>query len=596
MAFSKDPNKVPIAARKESLRSNPKIPGSMPEPASASSQSSTSSSRATTPDSRILVSRHRERGSSSFGKAPLQAATVVETADEGDPRPQASATYVSERRSPPSGPSAASDAANGGGASNSGDVSFTTSYSELTPGSSAASQPGSPSLLDLNNESVTASLQQRNAFSPEAERFFQGAGRSLQLFKETLSESSNTDEDPLLYYGAVGGDLPGYDSAASLLLREVVMRYQYPHKSFDWGRMSDLIDVVASKDASLVVIMPTANNSAGSRGFALNLADLSLVAQAVVGVQQILSALNAFLLKNPARSFDVDPSFALLYLLEFSDNPIELRFALTSLQLRLQRADVHIRSYLSSICVTTAGDGFSSHLSSTDSTLSDVRDEYGGSHPRKELYRLVARPDYGRCAAIISSYAREQMVQTLGEPPRENYYRSRVHETIPTLKEKGKASAAHAAAPSSAQGSAANAAAPSTSSLGVRFVTPSSPLPSHSRLSAVGSLPGAGAIRDTLSASTAGGPSVTRPISTKGILAVSQTDIATALPPPGQSWMTYAYKTHESGAAPVPEVEKSARLDRANAELPPAWRGMSPAARDPNMGGEDAGLPEETRS
>ncbi|KAJ7135529.1 hypothetical protein C8R46DRAFT_1047812 [Mycena filopes] len=560
MAFSKDPNKVPIAARKESLRSNPKIPGSMPEPASASSQSSTSSSRATTP---TAASSSRGTGKKaahpsgsgaprlpshmmeSSRRAPLQAATVVETADEGDPRPQASATYVSERRSPPSGPSAASDAANGGGASNSGDVSFTTSYSELTPGSSAASQPGSPSPLDLNNESVTASLQQRNAFSPEAERFFQGAGRSLQLFKETLSESvdryhnpydpkSNTDEDPLLYYGAVGGDLPGYDSAASLLLREVVMRYQYPHKSFDW-------------------------------------------------VQQILSALNAFLLKNPARSFDVDPSFALLYLLEFSDNPIELRFALTSLQLRLQRADVHIRSYLSSIRVTTAGDGFSSHLSSTDSTLSDVRDEYGGSHPRKELYRLVARPDYGRRAAIISSYAREQMVQTLGEPPRENYYRSR---------EKGKASAAHAAAPSSAQGSAANAAAPSTSSLGVRFVTPSSPLPSHSRLSAVGSLPGAGAIRDTLSASTAGGPSVTRPISTKGILAVSQTDIATALPPPGQSWTTYAYKTHESGAAPVPEVEKSARLDRANAELPPAWRGMSPAARDPNMGGEDAGLPE----
>ncbi|KAJ7129954.1 hypothetical protein C8R46DRAFT_1048964 [Mycena filopes] len=518
MAFSKDPNKVPIAARKEFLRSNPKIPGSMPEPASASSQSSTSSSRATTP---TAASSSRGTGKKaahpsgsgaprlpshmmeSSRRAPLQAATVVETADEGDPRPQASATYVSERRSPPSGPSAASDAANGGGASNSGDVSFTTSYSELTPGSSAASQPGSPSPLDLNNESVTASLQQRNAFSPEAERFFQGAGRSLQLFKETLSESvdryhnpydpkSNTDEDPLLYYGAVGGDLPGYDSAASLLLREVVMRYQYPHKSFDWGRMSDLIDVVASKDASSVVIMPTANiqpttnNSAGSRGFALNLADLSLVAQAVVGVQQILSALNAFLLKNPARSFDVDPSFALLYLLEFSDNPIELRFALTSLQLRLQRADVHIRSYLSSIRVTTAGDGFSSHLSSTDSTLSDVRDEYGGSHPRKELYRLVARPDYGRRAAIISSYAREQMVQTLGEPPRENYYRSRVHETIPTLKEKGKASAAHAAAPSSAQGSAANAAAPSTSSLGVRFVTPSSPLPSHSRLSAVG--------------------------------------------------------------------------------------------------------------
>ncbi|KAJ7175529.1 hypothetical protein C8R46DRAFT_1030575 [Mycena filopes] len=338
-------------------------------------------------------------------RAPSKAATVAEVEDEGDMRPQASATYVSKRppASPPS--SAAPATTHDVEVSARADASFTTT-SELKPGSSVeTSQHGSTPRAALDNESVTAALLKRAVASPEAERFFTGAGRSLLLFKESLPESveryhnpydpaSNTDEDPLLCYGAVGGELPGYDSASSLLLREVVMRYQYPHKSFDWARMSDLIDTITSKDGE-VLIMPTANIAAGSRGFALNLADLSHVAQAVVGVQQILSALNAFLSKNPARSFDVDPGFALLYLLEFSDTPADLRLALTCLQLRLQRADVHIRSYLSSIRLTTTGDGFSSRVSSTDSTLSEVREEYGGSHPRKELYRLVARPDYG---------------------------------------------------------------------------------------------------------------------------------------------------------------------------------------------------------
>ncbi|KAJ7153267.1 hypothetical protein C8R46DRAFT_1042274 [Mycena filopes] len=577
MSLHKDPGNAPNTARKDSLRSQQ--PPQAPSNNNSSSRSSNMSSRATTPtaasSSRSVTAGKTAAPSSGSAaprlpshmreqsrRAPMKAAAVVEVDDEGDVRPQASATYVSEKppASPPSG--AAPAAANEGDANDKVDASFTTT-SELTPGSSVeTSQQGSPRHLGLDNESVTAALLKRAVASPEAERFFSGAGRSLLLFKESLPESveryhnpydptSNTDEDPLLYYGAVGGELPGYDSASSLLLREVVMRYQYPHKSFDWSRMSDLIDTVASKDAAEVLVMPTANMPAGSRGFALNLADLSHVAQAVVGVQQILSALNAFLLKNPARSFDVDPGFALVYLLEFSDTTADLRFALTSLQLRLQRADVHIRSYLSSIRLTITGDGFSSRVSSTDSTLSEVRDEYGGSHPRKELYRLVARPDYGRRAAIISSYAREEAVNLLNEPGRDSYYKKRDREARPTMKEKGKEREDYVAAPLSSQASAANAAAPSSSSFGVRFAAPNSPPPSVARQSAVGSLPGAGIIRDTLSASTAGGPSVTRPISTKGILAVSQSDVANSLPPPGQSWTTYTYKAHDAATFPL---------------------------------------------
>ncbi|KAJ7160891.1 hypothetical protein C8R46DRAFT_1038102 [Mycena filopes] len=569
MSFS---GKAPTIARKESLRS-------YPASQSNSSKSSNASSRATTPTaasaSRSIVAPKMAAPSSGSGaprlpshmkdsgrRAPSRAATVVEMADEGDLRPQSSATYVSSRPSPPSSPSAAPVAATVGGVSSSGDSSFVSSYSDLTPGSSAASQHSSPSPLALDNESVTAALQQRAVVSPEGERFFQGAGRSLPLYKETLSESveryhnvydskSKTDEDPLLYYGAVGGELPGYDSAASLLLREVVMRYQYPHKSFDWERLSDLIAHVAAQDASTSVIMPTVsihadtNPETVARGFALNLAELSQVAQAVVGVQQTLSALNAFLLKNPNRSFDVDPGYGFLYLLEFSENPSELRFAYTSLQLRLQRADVHIRSYLSSIRRTTLGDDFSSRVSSTESTLSEVRPVSSDRGP-----------DYGRRAAIISSYAREQMVDALDEPPRE-YYRKRDRGAIPTLKEKGKESATPIAAPSSLRDSAAPAAASAAANLGVRFTTPSSP-PSVTRISAVGSLPGAGVIRDTLSVSTAGGPSVTRPISTKGILPAARTEKASSLPPPGQSWTTYAYKTSEAGAASASSLEGTA--------------------------------------
>ncbi|KAJ7083820.1 hypothetical protein C8R43DRAFT_1142657 [Mycena crocata] len=108
----------------------------------------------------------------------------------------------------------------------------------------------------LEHESVTASLAQLRVGrspSPEAERFFSGPGRSIELFKEPLSAavdryhapydlSDPEQYNPLLRFGAVDGILPGMDDSASILLRDTLMRFQRPHISFEWTSMSDVID------------------------------------------------------------------------------------------------------------------------------------------------------------------------------------------------------------------------------------------------------------------------------------------------------------------------------------------------------------------
>ncbi|KAJ6547274.1 hypothetical protein B0H19DRAFT_1266213 [Mycena capillaripes] len=306
--------------------------------------------------------------------------------------------------------------------------------------------------VPLSTESVTAALSQYQIEAEGAEHheeaapFFSGFGCSIDLFNESLSAAvecdhvpynphSPSDEDLLLFYGVHQGEVLGFDHASTLALRDVAIRYQHQHRAFVWEHLSDLIQSAVQIDASSFSVVPTVNPETTEHCFSLNLLQLSAMAHAVVAVQQILEALHAFLGRDPATSFSIDPRYRFLYMLEACPSRTELRFVFSSLQMRLGRLDQHIHTYLKGIRETLIGtsETLSESLASVESTISDVRREFGTQPPQKELYRLIAHPDYGRRVALIDPLAHQGYLRVLGKTLRERYYKPRDHSAIPTI-------------------------------------------------------------------------------------------------------------------------------------------------------------------
>jgi hypothetical protein len=200
-------------------------------------------------------------------------------------------------------------------------------------------------------------------------------------------------------------------------------------------------------------------------------------------VHQILEALTIFLGKDPKTSFTLDPDYGLLGLLERSEYEVELRFTLSCLQRRLANGNKHILTYLQSIRRTLVEEDWSEVVSSADSTLPEIRREFGTVHPTQEMYRLLLRPDYSLRVAMIDDSARMGMMRRLNEEPKDRYYRPR--RSVPTIKE------------TSVKGSDRGVSAPSEAAPPAESEPKNVHFPAPASLSAVHRLPGQGFIPNT---------------------------------------------------------------------------------------------------
>ncbi|KAJ7185052.1 hypothetical protein C8R46DRAFT_1026867 [Mycena filopes] len=240
-----------------------------------------------------------------------------------------------------------------------------------------------------------------------------GSATARERYHYVYDAREENMDDPLLYYGAVDGLLPGKSAAQSNLLRDVVIRYDERHRNFEWEDLSSLIASIYRVESSAAKVFSIADPTNGRKGYCLDLRLLSLVGHAVVAVQQILDSINAFSTPSPRRRFEVDTGFMYLRMLEDLASKTELRFVLSVLQLRLDQADTHIRAHLSGIRETLTGQAFTETLDSVVSTVSEVREKYGSGTPSQQLYRLMARHDYGRRAQIIDRTAYHQLVESI---------------------------------------------------------------------------------------------------------------------------------------------------------------------------------------
>ncbi|KAJ7184080.1 hypothetical protein C8R46DRAFT_1026092 [Mycena filopes] len=287
--------------------------------------------------------------------------------------------------------------------------------SEAPQGSTAAP----PS---AQGESVTAAFSALGGNG--APRFFKKSGRSIDLYDEPLSaavaryhfvydpQDTETD-DSLLYYGVVDGQLPGRSVASTNLLRDVITRYQEPHNNFEWDNLPSLVAKVFAFECSSVKVVRVINPVDHTDSYCLDLPLLAAVGHAVLAVQQILDGIRSFSTPNPRRRFEVDTNFTYLRMLEDRVSKTELRFALSVLQLRLDRANGHICANLSGIRETLTGQAFSESVSSVVSTISEVRAAYGTGEPSQQLYRMLARKDYGRRAQVVNRTAYHQLVESV---------------------------------------------------------------------------------------------------------------------------------------------------------------------------------------
>ncbi|KAK7015960.1 hypothetical protein R3P38DRAFT_2786361 [Favolaschia claudopus] len=378
------------------------------------------------------------------------------------------------------------------------------------------------------NESITVALARKSPASQKNEqeypRLLQGPGVSIDVYDEPLYASvhryhggwdpNDGTEDPLAVFGAEGGELPGIDPGRTLALRD--------------GVLPNTIASVLKIDAAAVGLRSMEEADTSKKIYSLGLDELGQMAHAALAVQQILEALTIFLDKDPQSSFLLDPGFGFLKLAERSEQAAEVRLALSTLQRRLFGANTHIMQYFNGIRETITGDA-SSEKFSIDSTVTEVRQEFGTQHPSKELRRLMLRPEYYTDAGRIDTEARTAMLLELQEVPRKNYYHARgVRGDIPTMKEKGKEKEGSSAVPTAA------VPVPNTPGVfGVRFEKPSTPPP---KISAVTSLPGHGAIRNTADPSpyerlfVSGGPLSSRVDSAPAGAAPSSLPVPAAFP------------------------------------------------------------------
>jgi hypothetical protein len=114
------------------------------------------------------------------------------------------------------------------------------------------------------------------------------------------------EDNPLLLYGAVDRMLPGKTMDETHLLRFAVMRFNLPHRLWNWSSLEEGIEVFSSLHVGTQDL--TAYNPVdGGVVYSLNLHALERIAQLCLAIHQVLNVLYAFLGTPPTSQFLIAP-------------------------------------------------------------------------------------------------------------------------------------------------------------------------------------------------------------------------------------------------------------------------------------------------
>jgi hypothetical protein len=156
--------------------------------------------------------------------------------------------------------------------------------------------------------------------------------------------SPNNTEDPLVWYGAEGGIIPGRSQEESILVQNILIRWTYPHLMMYWSQLAEYIDQVVQVKITNEVI---GSYSDGSRTvFALHRPMLEEFAHAILALHQILFAASEFVHSSHIYGFKIDEEFRFLCMLAHNPSCSELHLTFGVLQKHASMAATHIRNHL----------------------------------------------------------------------------------------------------------------------------------------------------------------------------------------------------------------------------------------------------------
>ena len=118
--------------------------------------------------------------------------------------------------------------------------------------------------------------------------------------------------------------------------------------------------------------------------------------EVVLGITQILTAIDALLARSVRKTFHLDKGYIILRQLARGVDEDFIQITFCTLQSRCKGAINHVRQSLNTIQETFHHFGDTYSTRSYNSTFSNIRSEYGLLAPRLEVIRHVLREDYSQ--------------------------------------------------------------------------------------------------------------------------------------------------------------------------------------------------------
>ncbi|KAF9542449.1 hypothetical protein CPC08DRAFT_592968, partial [Agrocybe pediades] len=199
--------------------------------------------------------------------------------------------------------------------------------------------------------------------------------------------------DPLEEFGAVNGYLPDRPAEEAMTLRDIVIRWTYPHLMCLWESLplgvKSFLNARVSITELIAYDLPNDTTVYG-----LPKERLNEIAQIILALTQILAAFAEFFYRGKKSAYTVDVNFSLLKLLAWHSKPSEIVLTVPILQRRCEMAVIHITKYFNKIRSIFADDDRADSIISYNSSTPSERSRLARLSPRSVLIHLAARDDY----------------------------------------------------------------------------------------------------------------------------------------------------------------------------------------------------------
>ncbi|KAF9549473.1 hypothetical protein CPC08DRAFT_595857, partial [Agrocybe pediades] len=199
--------------------------------------------------------------------------------------------------------------------------------------------------------------------------------------------------DPLKEFGAVEGLLPDRPPEEAMLLRDIVIRWTYPHLMCLWESLPQGVELFLKTSVTVSELIAY-DLSDDSTCYGLPKERLNEFAQLVLALSQILTTFAEFFYRGKKSAFSLDPNFSLLRLLAWHSKPYEISLTIPVLQRRCEIAVIHIKKYFNKIRSIFTDDERAESIASYNSSTPTERSRLAHLSPRSVLIHLAARDDY----------------------------------------------------------------------------------------------------------------------------------------------------------------------------------------------------------